>query len=150
MPKIFTSVSQKLGKQAEDAVAQYLERSGFTIVEQNYTLKCGEIDIIAVDVSRVTHFVEVKAVSRVTFEGGVEPRAGEFRPEDNMSFRKVQKLKTTIQTYLMSVKNDDKRQDKGHKRHVENEFKWQTDLFVVHVQKSDRKMIIKPIWNIVL
>lgn len=162
MPKVFTSPSQKLGKAAEDAVAQYLELKGFTVMEQNYTRKWGEIDILARgplidsqgnvsrETSDVTHFVEVKSVSRVTFEGGIVPKAGEFRPEDNMSFSKVNKLKTTIMSYIMSDRNDDKRHVSQDKRHIENMVRWQFDLIVVYVKKDTREMIIKPFWNLIL
>ncbi|MBP6911859.1 MAG: YraN family protein [Candidatus Pacebacteria bacterium] len=162
MPKIFTSPSQKLGKLAEDAVAQYLIQKGFTILEQNYTRKWGEIDILAkgnfIDtVSRETkksgrevlHFVEVKAVSRGTFSKGIKENTGEFRPEDNMHFNKVKRLKTTIESYLMSVRAD-KRHDMVSKRHDEDSIPWQFDLVIVYVDRETKKMIIEPFWNIIL
>lgn len=166
MPKVFTSKTQKLGKLAEDAVAQYLASKGFTIVEQNYTRKSGEIDIIALEnkpvkqggnvsheTNQILHFVEVKSVSRVTFEGGVEPKLGEFRPEDNMHPKKVKRLKTTMETYLMSFRNDEKNHKRHlsvHKGHVENGVHFQFDLVVVYVNTVSREMIIKPLWNIIL
>ena len=150
MPKVFTSKTQKIGKLAEDAVAAYLVKKGFKVVEQNYTCKWGEIDIIAEDVARVTHFVEVKAVSRATLDEKVTAVEGLYRPEDNMHPNKVKRLKTTVQTYLMSVKNEGKRQEGESKGHDEKDFLWQFDLIVVYIDRSSKKMLIKPLWNIIL
>ncbi len=162
MPKIFTSPSQKLGKLAEDAVAQYLKQKGFTILEQNYTRKWGEIDILAngnfIDnVSRETmengkkvlHFVEVKAVSRGTFSKDASENTANVRPEENMHYKKIKRLKTTIESYLMSVRAD-KRHDVRSKRHDEDSTLWQFDLVIVYVDRETKKMIIEPFWNIIL
>lgn len=51
------------GKKGEDAAASYLLKKHFTIVERNYRLRNGEIDIIALDQRSRPHslvFVEVK------------------------------------------------------------------------------------------
>lgn len=162
MPKVFTSKTQKLGKLAEDAVAQYLENKGFTIVEQNYTRKSGEIDIIALEnilvkqgisvsheTDQVLHFVEVKSVSRVT---GVDVKheMNLFRPEDNMHPKKVKRLKTTIENYLMSFRNDHKRHVSDDKGHLQSGVKFQFDLIIVYIDSVSREMTIKPLWNIIL
>ena len=40
----------KIGREAEEAAAEYLAQLGYTIVERNYTFKkVGELDIIALD-----------------------------------------------------------------------------------------------------
>lgn len=52
--------SKSFGKDSELAVAQYLEKQGFTILAQNYKKFFGEIDIIARH-GDVVAFVEVKA-----------------------------------------------------------------------------------------
>ncbi|MBA3954814.1 YraN family protein [Candidatus Dependentiae bacterium] len=48
-----------LGKKGEELVARFLEQAGFSILEQNYSIKQGEIDIIARK-EEVLAFVEVK------------------------------------------------------------------------------------------
>jgi len=163
MPKVFTSKSQKLGKLAEDAVASYLVNKGFTIIEQNYTRKWGEIDILALrepfnNVPRethqtrekITHFIEVKAVSRDTSSDVHSNNTDRYiRPEENMHFQKVKRLKTTIEAYLMSVRTD-KRHQTECKRHHEEIFPWQFDLIIVYVDNDNKKMIIKPYWNIII
>jgi len=174
MPKIFTSKTQKIGKLAEDAVAKYLIEKGFEIVEQNYTRKWGEIDIIVKgpsvlsgqkiktqselsnlvhgsrETSKTLHFIEVKAVSRGTGLTNIIERPGQYRPEDNMHPSKIQKMKTTVAIYLMSVIEDDKRHEIERKRHEKLEPEWQCDLIVAYVDKVGKKITLKPLWNIIL
>jgi putative endonuclease len=52
---------KKKGKEAELLVADYLVNLGYNIIEQNYTIRGGEIDIIA-EKKNIRTFVEVKAV----------------------------------------------------------------------------------------
>jgi putative endonuclease len=48
-----------VGNQGELAVVHYLERAGYAIYKRNYTVRAGEIDIIAAK-DKVVAFVEVK------------------------------------------------------------------------------------------
>jgi len=48
-----------LGKKGEDAVAAWLQQYGFKILERNYQIREGEIDLIAVR-EEVVAFIEVK------------------------------------------------------------------------------------------
>jgi Holliday junction resolvase-like predicted endonuclease len=63
--KKFSSVTQKTGELGELIATRYFSERGFRLVERNYTKKWGEIDII-VEKGGITHFVEVKSVSRKT------------------------------------------------------------------------------------
>lgn len=54
-----TQESRKLGQRGEDAAAAYLERTGMTVVERNWTCSAGEVDIVALD-EHVLVFCEVK------------------------------------------------------------------------------------------
>jgi len=54
-----SSYKKEFGNQAEQFVSGYLKKKSFTIVEQNYQKRCGEIDIIARKKNLVI-FVEVK------------------------------------------------------------------------------------------
>ncbi|MCI5167945.1 MAG: YraN family protein [Candidatus Electrothrix sp. GM3_4] len=47
------------GRSGEDLAAQHLEQQGYTILERNYRLRIGEIDIIARDKEYLV-FIEVK------------------------------------------------------------------------------------------
>ncbi|RKF15898.1 YraN family protein [Alginatibacterium sediminis] len=55
---------------AEQQAARYLQGQGLTLVERNFSCRCGEIDIVARDQS-VWVFAEVKFRSQQTF-GGVD------------------------------------------------------------------------------
>ncbi|MCA9770406.1 YraN family protein [Candidatus Dependentiae bacterium] len=58
--KRVTKDIKQFGQQAEQAVAHALCKNGFTILAQNYSVRGGEIDIIAADKDTVV-FIEVKA-----------------------------------------------------------------------------------------
>ncbi|MDO5719305.1 MAG: YraN family protein [Actinomycetaceae bacterium] len=51
---------QQLGQLGERVATEHLTRSGWTILERNYRRKGAEIDIVAVDDSQTTVFVEVR------------------------------------------------------------------------------------------
>lgn len=53
-------MSRKRGDLAEEKAVSFLQSNGYRILERNYTVRGGEIDIIAFKDS-VLHFVEVKS-----------------------------------------------------------------------------------------
>jgi len=55
-------MSRVLGNIAEDKACLYIQERGFQIIERNFTLRGGEIDIIAIK-DEVLHFIEVKSGS---------------------------------------------------------------------------------------
>lgn len=59
-PSPLKALHQRLGKEAEDLAASYLQKKGFSITARNYRHQKAEIDIIA---QKETHllFVEVKS-----------------------------------------------------------------------------------------
>ncbi len=64
-------MSTEIGKQAEAAAAQFLERHNFTILERNWRTRWCEIDIVARRASDI-YFVEVKYRSSSDFGGGFD------------------------------------------------------------------------------
>lgn len=44
-----TDERKRLGERGEDAAAAYLERAGMTVVERNWRVPAGEVDIVALD-----------------------------------------------------------------------------------------------------
>ena len=56
------------GESAENLAAAFLERSGLTILERNYSCRFGEIDIVARSGAQLV-FVEVRARSSEAFGG---------------------------------------------------------------------------------
>lgn len=90
----------KLGKMGEDLACEYLVNLGHTIVERNWRSGHYEIDIISVEGGEL-HFVEVK--SRVAPVSAA--------PEENVGFRKQQKLVRAAQLYLHSDTKKEKFSD---------------------------------------
>ena len=62
---------KKIGQEGESAVAQYLKNNGYTILEQNYQKKIGEIDIIAKSQGCYC-FIEVKTRQSIDYGTGHE------------------------------------------------------------------------------
>jgi putative endonuclease len=56
------------GREAEDRAARHLERCGLRVIERNFRVRGGEIDLIARD-GKVLVFVEVRQRSRSDFGG---------------------------------------------------------------------------------
>jgi len=50
---------KSIGAAGEDAAVRYLEKIGYTILERNYRLRIGEVDVIARDEEYLV-FIEVK------------------------------------------------------------------------------------------
>ena len=97
MPKVFTSESQRKGQVGEDVASRFLLGRGYRIVERNYTVRCGELDIVARKGNRL-YFVEVKAC---VASGESVPG---IRPIENMHAGKALRLKRTISCYLRERK----------------------------------------------
>ncbi len=79
-----------LGQVGEKRAAEYLKKKGYTIIEQNYKNKIGEIDIIAKDQEYIV-FVEVKTRTTKVYGLGLEA----------VTFAKQQKIKKVAQVYLL-------------------------------------------------
>lgn len=56
-----------VGKKGEEVVATWLVEQGYVIIEQNWRVRTGEIDIIALD-KDILVFVEVKTMPNTTLE----------------------------------------------------------------------------------
>lgn len=63
------SFLRQIGNKAEDKAAQYLKKQGYKIIERNYNLPCGEVDIIA-QKNKALVFVEVKYRKNADAFGG--------------------------------------------------------------------------------
>jgi len=79
-------MSRAKGDIAETKACEYLLTLGFNIVERNYTLRGGEIDIIATK-DEVLHFIEVKSGSS-------------YNPLYNITPKKLQLVIKTATRYL--------------------------------------------------
>jgi putative endonuclease len=82
---------RRLGREAEDRAAAFLIDAGFTIITRRYTVRGGEIDLIALD-GDVLVFVEVKE------------RSGRWTsPEESIDDLKVKHLSEAAERYLLDT-----------------------------------------------
>ena len=67
-----TSRNRQIGAFGEATIATYLENLGYDIIERNWRIKEGEIDLVACDSHALLHFVEVKTRSSLAFGDPLE------------------------------------------------------------------------------
>ncbi|HET8975461.1 MAG TPA: YraN family protein [Solirubrobacterales bacterium] len=89
-----TVARQRLGRRAEDLVAERLRADGWRLVERNARTRAGELDLIALDGS-VLVFVEVKA-------GRAGSAAGPLRPAHAVGPRKQARIRRLAREWLAS------------------------------------------------
>lgn len=82
------------GKYGEDLAVTYLKSKGFKIIERNYRIRGGEIDIVAIDRDTVV-YVEVKTRSTHLF--GL--------PEESVTPHKIRFLKRAASFYRANNSN---------------------------------------------
>jgi Holliday junction resolvase-like predicted endonuclease len=95
-----TKNTKKTGDLGEKLAQKYLIEHGFTIIEENYWRKWGEIDIIA-QKGELIYFVEVKTVSYET-KGKLEAAVthGTWRPEEQVHDRKLHQIHKALETWI--------------------------------------------------
>jgi putative endonuclease len=81
---------QSLGKHGEDVAARFLTQLGYSIIERNFRIRYGEIDIIARDGETLV-FVEVK--TRCGRQYGL--------PEEAVTARKLREIVKTSEFYCL-------------------------------------------------
>lgn len=84
--------NRKTGRLAEDIAARALIELGYTILQQNFATRYGEIDIIAKD-KNILVFVEVKAKTGVDFGN----------PEEMVGRGKLQKVRNMATLYMQQA-----------------------------------------------
>lgn len=85
---------KEFGNYCEEEASLFLIRQGFSIIFKNYRTSFGEIDIIA-ERARIIHFIEVKAVSRETFDRGI-------RPQDHVTREKIRRIRLVAEHFLVN------------------------------------------------
>lgn len=63
--------TRDMGRTGEEIAARFLEKQGATIIARNFTVRGGEIDLIA-EREGIVHFVEVKLRNHFAFGRGAE------------------------------------------------------------------------------
>jgi putative endonuclease len=82
-----------LGSRGEEAVLKYYRRQRYKILDQNWRVRRGEVDLIAAK-KDVLVFVEVKTRSTDGFA----------RPAENIDHKKQEKIVSLVELYLASHK----------------------------------------------
>lgn len=83
-----------LGKKGEEMAVKFLKTKGFKIVETNFRIRGGEIDIVAIDKDALV-YVEVKTRSSDFFG----------KPEESVTPYKIRHLERTAKFYRNSRRN---------------------------------------------
>ena len=78
-----------IGHRAENFVCDYLRKNNFMVLEQNWSCRDGEIDIIAKD-TRELVFVEVRCRKENSL----------IKPMDSVSESKIKKISDAIDQYM--------------------------------------------------
>lgn len=124
----------EVGRIGEKTACMFLMKRGFDIIEQNYWKKWGEIDIIASKKGKL-HFVEVKTVSRENIRDVSRETIDEYRPEENVHPKKLERLSRTIQTYLLET---------------DYEGEWQFDVIAVFLDIENREAKCRCIEDVII
>ncbi len=90
MPNVCQNTHNR-GAIGEQLACEYLEKKGYSIIERNYRIREGEIDIVAKDGGDIV-FIEVKLRNSVVFG----------YPEEAVGDTKLKRIVKTIKTYLHS------------------------------------------------
>ncbi len=119
------SKKRKFGNIGEDIAVKYLKKSGYLILDRNYSTKFGEIDIVA-KINKEIVFVEVKSSS----EGS------NIFPESNLTTQKLNKFVKSAEVYL--------------NKEISLLENWRFDLIAIVINKEKRKASLKHFKNISL
>lgn len=129
----------QIGAYGEQLAVRYLKNNGFSVLDTNYLKKWGEIDIVAretVGNKQVMRFVEVKTVSyetKAALDYAVTHET--WSPEDNVHFKKIQRLNRAIESWLLENNCD---------------LDWQIDIAAVRIVTREKFASIKYIPNVIL
>ena len=97
-------MSRALGDIAEEKACDYLSVLGYQIIERNYTLRGGEIDIIALK-DETLHFIEVKSGSSYDPIYNITPKKLQFVINTAQRFMQKKQLNMAFQVDGLSVHN---------------------------------------------
>lgn len=88
----FKGNSKEIGLQIEQWVGEFLRKKSFEILEFNYSVPHGEIDIVAKENTEVV-FIEVKAI---------QDKALSYYPEEKVTSSKAEKLSIAAESWLQA------------------------------------------------
>ena len=99
-------MSRALGDIAEEKACEYISSLGFQIIERNFTLRGGEIDIIAIK-GGVLHFIEVKSGSSYDPLYNITPVKLQHVINTAHRFMQKKNLDLVFQIDAISVQNNE-------------------------------------------
>lgn len=111
-----------LGKKGEDLAVEYLKKQGYNIKERNFKRKWGEIDIVAYD--RKTKEVVFLEIKTIRIKEGFFPSV---LPEEELTERKIKRLKKIILSFLAQEKLDNK--------------PWRFDFIGIEIDKTNKEQV---------
>ena len=129
--QLFMAEHNEIGKIGENITKEFLMKQGFNILDQNYQIRYGELDIVA-QKDNVLHCIEVKSI-KVRDCNHVSNLV--IRPEDNLTYSKWQKICVTLESYLK------------HKN-IPSEVQYQIDLACVYIDTEKREGRVKLLQNV--
>lgn len=115
---------QIIGKIGEDLACEYYLSKKHLIKDRNYLRKWGEIDVITLNKGKL-FFIEVKTICRRYI---CNKEIDRYRAENNVHFYKTERIKRTIQTYLLNLRSH-------------TEVDWQFDVVVVTLSDENMEML---------
>jgi len=155
---------QNIGKLGESIACRFLEEKSFKIIKRNYRKKWGEIDIIAetnkqegnsllAKISsfpyKITYFIEVKAIqSDLSVTHETEESDTKFNPLDNISPRKIERLKKAIDSYLSSTVTREMWETENFL--ADNELNWKFGVIALWMDLPNKKTKVKFIKDIAI
>jgi len=98
-------MSREKGNLAEDKACGFLSSLGFQIIERNFTLRGGEIDIIAIK-DDVLHFIEVKSGTSYDPLYNITPKKLQYVINTAQRFMQKKKIDLAYQIDAISVQNE--------------------------------------------
>lgn len=122
--------TRQLGKLGEQVAAQWLAGRGYTVVDENYNKKWGELDLVALKDNHI-YFCEIKTVQRRLDESGEVHGEEQYRPAENVHKAKMQRLHRAAQTWL--------------EQHEAKDIGWQMDLITVRLDIQNKRAKVRRI-----
>jgi len=102
---------KQIGALGESIAAKYLQDQGYQVLDQNFTVKYGEIDLVALDEDCVV-FVEVKTRRSATFGN----------PEDSVTPAKIERMENAALLWLQA--------------HPEVPDEWRMDVIAILIDRD--------------
>ncbi len=120
------SYQKKVGNFGQKQAKNFLIKRGFRIINENYCIRGGELDLVAIKNQEIV-FIEVK--TRTSSQFG--------NPEDSISKYQQKVIKRTIAVFL-------------HKESFYGNYHPRFDVISVIISKNSKKLIIRHFVDVLL